>query len=158
MKKTLFSKPLSFIACIVLTAAMALTATGCNDKKTASDPEAQNTSSAAVVSQTDATSDVTVLGQGQTTFLFNVVDTEGKETAFEIHTDQKTVGAALLELELIAGDESAYGLYVKTVNGVTVDYDTDGKYWAFYVNGEYAATGVDSTDITDGAIYMFKVE
>ena len=158
MKKTLFSKPLSFIACIVLTAAMALTATGCNDKKTASDPEAQNTSSAAVVSQTDATSDVTVLGQGQTTFLFNVVDTEGKETAFEIHTDQKTVGAALLELELIAGDESAYGLYVKTVNGVTVDYDTDVKYWAFYVNGEYAATGVDSTDITDGATYMFKVE
>ncbi len=91
-------------------------------------------------------------------FSFKVVDEEGKETAFEIHTEQKTVGAALLELELIAGEESTYGLYVKTVNGVTVDYDTDGKYWAFYVNGEYAATGVDSTDITDGATYMFKVE
>ena len=87
-----------------------------------------------------------------------MIDPEGKETAFEIHTDQKTVGAALLEVNLIAGDESAYGLYVKTVNGVTVDYDKDGKYWAFYVNGQYAATGVDSTDITDGAEYTFKVE
>ena len=43
---------------------------------------------------------------------------------------------------LIAGEDSDYGLYVKTVNGVTVDYDTDGKYWAFYVDGEYAATDV----------------
>ena len=59
---------------------------------------------------------------------------------------------------LIAGEDSEYGLYVKTVNGVTVDYDTDGKYWAFYVDGEYAATGVDSTDITAGATYTFKAE
>ena len=59
---------------------------------------------------------------------------------------------------LIAGEDSDYGLYVKTVNGVTVDYDTDGKYWAFYVDGEYAATDVDSTDITAGATYTFKAE
>ena len=58
----------------------------------------------------------------------------------------------------VAGDDTEYGLYVKTVNGVTVDYDTDGKYWAFYVDGEYAATGVDSTDITAGATYTFKAE
>ena len=69
-----------------------------------------------------------------------------------------TVGAALLSLGLIAGEDSEYGLYVKTVNGVTVDYDQDGKYWAFYVDGEYAATGVDSTDITAGATYTFKAE
>ena len=43
-------------------------------------------------------------------------------------------------------------------NCVTVDYDQDGKYWAFYVDGEYAATGVDSTDITAGATYTFKAE
>ena len=80
------------------------------------------------------------------------------ESHFEIHTDEKTVGAALLSLGLIAGEDSEYGLYVKTVNGVTVDYDQDGKYWAFYVDGEYAATGVDSTDITAGATYTFKAE
>ena len=36
--------------------------------------------------------------------------------------------------------------------------DKDGKYWAFYVNGEYASAGVDATDITEGATYAFKVE
>ena len=162
MKKTLFSKTLSFIACIVLTAAMALVKTGCNDSKNKPADDTKDTSSVAAVSQTDAKTeektDVKVLGEGQTTFSFKAVDDEGKETAFEIHTDQKTVGAALLELGLIAGEESTYGLYVKTVNGVTVDYNTDGKYWAFYINGEYAMTGVDSTEITEGAEYTFKVE
>ena len=68
------------------------------------------------------------------------------------------MGEALLDKGLIAGDDSEYGLYVKTVNGVTLDYDKDGMYWAFYINGEYAQTGVDSTDITAGAEYAFKAE
>jgi hypothetical protein len=158
MKKTLFSRSLSFIACIVLTAAVALFTTGCNDSKTTPSADTQDTSSAAVSSQTQAAPEVKELGEGQTAFSFKVIDDEGKETVFAIHTDKKTVGEALLELNLIAGEESTYGLYVKTVNGVTVDYNTDGKYWAFYINGEYAMTGVDSTDITAGAEYTFKVE
>ena len=162
MKKTDFSKSLSFIACIVLTAAIALFTTGCNDSKNDSTTDTQDTASTVAVSQTDtqsdAQADAKVLGEGQKAFSFKVTDADGKETAYEIHTDQTTVGAALLELGLIAGDDSAYGLYVKTVNGVTVDYDTDKQYWAFYINGEYAMTGVDSTEITEGAEYSFKVE
>ena len=80
------------------------------------------------------------------------------ETNFEVHTDKTTVGEALLDVDLIAGDESEYGLYVKTVNGITADYDVDQTYWAFYVNGEYASTGVDATAIEAGATYSFKVE
>ena len=59
---------------------------------------------------------------------------------------------------MIDGDESEYGLYVKTVNGITADYDTDGVYWAFYINDEYAPTGVDSTTITEGERYSFRIE
>ena len=158
MKKTLFSRSLSFIACIVLIAAIALFTTGCNDSKTTPSADTQDTSSVAAVSQTDAKPEVKELGEGQTAFTFKVIDPEGQETDFAIHTDKKTVGEALLELNLIAGDITEYGLYVKTVNGVTVDYDTDGKYWAFYINGEYAMTGVDSTEIAEGAEYTFKVE
>ena len=64
----------------------------------------------------------------------------------------------MTELGLISGEESEFGLYVKTVSGVTVDYDKDGAYWAFYVDGDYATTGVDGTEITAGATYSFKVE
>ena len=141
----------SLILCMVLIVAMALNTTGCNGstgKDTAS----------GVGAEYDAQADVSVLGTGSTEFSLTVVDQEGSETQFEIHTDKATVGEALLELGLIDGEESEYGLYVKTVNGITADYDKDGTYWAFYINGEYASSGVDSTEITEGESYSFKVE
>lgn len=150
MKTTFQKKTLSFILCMVLTVAMALSTTGCNG----SSNDTPSTSAA----DTDSTADVTVLGEGNTSFAFSVTDADGNVTSFEIHTEKATVGEALLELELIAGDDSEYGLYVKTVNGITLDYDKDGKYWAFYVDGEYATSGVDTTQITDGASYAFKAE
>ena len=93
----------------------------------------------------------------------NEIDLDGnlvqrKYVDFTVNTDEETVGAALLKLGVIAGDDSEYGLYVKTVNGETADYDVDGTYWAFYVNGEYAMTGVDATTLEAGAIYAFRVE
>ncbi len=100
----------------------------------------------------------TTIGEGETEFAFEVVLEDGSTTLFHVMTDETTVGAALLDLGLIEGNESEYGLYVKTVNGVTSDYDTDGKYWAFYIDGEYASTGVDSTDIVPGSTYSFKIE
>ncbi len=98
------------------------------------------------------TEDVT-LGEGGKTITVTVKDNEGKAVVFTIKTDAKTVGEALLENELIAGDEGAYGLYVKVVNGLRADYDKDKAYWAFTIDGEMAMTGVDMTDITDGGKY-----
>jgi len=114
----------------------------------------------------DGTQDITsgtwpdgsVIGEGSKEFTVTVADQDGSETKLEIHTDQETVGAALSELGLIEGDESEYGLYVKTVNGIRADYDKDGVYWAFYINEEYAQTGVDATDIAEGDSYSFKIE
>ena len=92
------------------------------------------------------------------TFTFTVVHNNGEEKSFTITSTKKTVGEALIDEGLIAGEDSQYGLYVKTVDGETLDYDTDGKYWAFYANGEYAMAGVDTTNIVDGAAYSFKAE
>lgn len=141
----------SYILCIVLIVAMALFTTGCNGKTGNENPSTTGT-------QESVSSEGGVLGEGSTQFAFTVVDQDGNETQFEIHTDKETVGDALLEVGLIAGDESEYGLYVKTVNGITADYDSDGVYWAFYVNDEYATSGVDTTPITEGESYSFKVE
>ena len=87
-----------------------------------------------------------------------VVEVKAEEqlVTFTVKTDKDTVGAALLEHGLIAGEESAYGLYVKVVNGITADYDVDQSYWAFYINGEYGMAGVDSTEITEGATYKLE--
>ena len=91
-------------------------------------------------------------------FTVVVADLEGKETTFEYTSDKATVGEALIAEGLIEGHETEYGLYVDSVNGVALDWDKDGKYWAFYIDGEYAMTGVDATEITEGATYAFKPE
>jgi len=144
MTTTNFRKPLSLVLCIVLITAMALTAIGCNDNKTAYD--------------TITVTDGATVGEGAKEFSLEIVDGEGKATNVVVKTDKKTVGEALLDLNLIAGDNDQYGLYIKCVNGITADYDADGTYWTFYIDGEYAMTGVDTTDVVEGANYALKVE
>ena len=149
-------KLMSLILCMALVVAMALFTNGCNGnvgKDTSSGTETDVQSDKGAQAGDDARSDkagqsgkddqaddaqteVKQLGEGGTKFMFTVVDKEG----------------------VVAGDDGEYGLYVNTVNGITVDYDTDGVYWAFYVNDEYAMTGVDATTITEGDTYSFKVE
>ena len=146
MRKTELKKILSLILCIVLIAVTALFAAGCSDKTEPESPTASDSVEA------------TVLGEGVTAFSLTVVDGEGAESAFTVNTDETTVGAALLALEFIEGDVSEYGLYIKSVNGITADFDVDGTYWAFYIDGEYATSGVDTTDIAPGCAYMLKVE
>lgn len=148
MQKKNMKKQLSLIFCLALIMAMTFQMTGCGGSK------GKETTGA----ESGVQADGGVLGEGSTEFPFTVVDKEGEETNLEIHTDKETVGEALEELGLIAGEEGEYGLYVKTVNGITLDYETDGMYWAFYINEEYAATGVDSTTITKGDSYTFKAE
>lgn len=157
MKKKSTKKHQLLLCCTMLILSMSFLTTGCADNSKQEPVSAPETD---VTPETDAASstDITVLGEGSISFPFTVIDGDGNTTQFEIHTDKETVGQALLELELIAGDDSEYGLYVKTVNGITVDYDSDGKYWAFYIDDEYATSGVDSTPITDGSSYAFKVE
>lgn len=147
MQKTQMKKLLSLILCMVLIAAMALTATGCSDK---------NTQTAEITSASYESG--SVLGEGAVSFIFTVTDGEGKESIFEVRTDRETVGEALLDTGILAGEAGDFGLYVKSVNGITADYEVNGTYWAFYINGEYAMSGVDTTDVEAGATYSMKVE
>lgn len=93
------------------------------------------------------------------TFAFSVVDKDGNKEDFNVaYTDGQSVCDALLAKELIAGEDSEYGLYVKTVNGITYDYNTDGYYWAFYIDGEYATTSVENTKVESGKAYSMVGE
>ena len=93
-------------------------------------------------------------GDGATTVQLEV-KVEELSVTFTIKTDKTTLGEALLEHGLIEGDQGAYGMYVKKVNGITADYDVDQAYWALYKNGEACMSGVDTTEIADGEHYEF---
>lgn len=147
--KKIFKSSLSLLLSLALITAIALT-TGCNDNK-----ETPKTSDTSV---SESQKEIVVKGDGKTKFSFSVTDKDGKTTDFEINTDKTIVGEALQELGLIEGDESEFGLFVKKVNGITADFDVDKTYWAFYVNGSYASSGVDTTEIKEGESYAFKVE
>lgn len=151
MKKTSFKQKLSVILSFVLIAVIALTMFGCTG----------NTSNGTTTTQPiEATfgQPLNVLGEGEIKFFFSVTHKDGSVKDYQIRTDKKIVGEALQDIGLIKGDMGDYGLYVKTVDGETLDYDTDGMYWAFYENGSYAAKGVDQTEIIAGIKYEFKAE
>lgn len=130
MKKKLTFLPLIMILCLSLF--------GCGQKENTED----------LWSQAVYTED-TELGDGAKTVLVEVLAMD-KSVTFTIHSDEETVGAAMLEHQLIEGEQGAYGLYVKKVNGITADYDKDQSYWGFNKNGEGMMSGVDGAVFEDG--------
>ncbi len=144
MKNNSKKRLLSLLLVFVLIAAAALT--GCSGKP------AETTAPPA------ETVPVTDLGEGSKVFDLSIVDKEGTGHLYRIHTDEEFVGFAMIEHELIEGEEGPYGMYIKSVLGQVLDYETDKMYWAFYVDGEYALTGVDLTPITEGTAYLLKAE
>ncbi len=137
------TKSVVSILCVVLLAVAVLMTAGCSGNQ----PNESYWSELPPASE---------IGEGDTVFPLTVVFPDGKTAAYEVHTDADTVGAALLGCGLIAGEDGPYGLYIKTVAGTTLDYDTDKMYWAFYENDAYAISGVDKTAIADGVTYSLR--
>ena len=146
MRKSVWKTWLSLVLCLALLAAAALSTVSLAE-----------TAEETVVLMTGTPEAPVVLGEGQTVFAFEVIGPDASESWFEIHTDAETVGAALLDNGLIAGDESEWGLYVTSVCGIELIWSEESPvYWAFFINGEYAQTGVDSTPLEEGAVYCFQ--
>lgn len=162
------------ILCLLLVLLLAAALTGCMQSQPADTetprteaqtdapkteaPKTEPASTEAAPQTTEAVpaeGDKQELGEGDKLFYFDVTFSDGETASYAIRTDAETVGEALVSLELIAGDESEYGLYVKTIGDETLDYNENGMYWAFYENGEYAMTGVDATPVTEGVTYAF---
>ena len=159
MNSNSIRKLLSVIGVLVLIAAMALNFTGCGSNSTPEAPPAETAPSSAETGETTpsaaAPSETAQDEQAGNTITFRLIvtDLEGTETPADITTDKEFVGEALLEQGIITGEMGPYGMYIKTVNGILADYDVDQTYWAFYVDGEYALSGVDTTPIEEGRVY-----
>ena len=99
---------------------------------------------------TSCVSDTKKVSEGKKTITVTVVDDKGESSVYHIETESEYLRGAIEEKLGLEGEESEYGLYVKTVNGITADFDENGAYWSFSQNGEMMMTGVDSTPVSDG--------
>lgn len=93
-------------------------------------------------------------GNGKTTIEVEVV-VEEQSVTFTVKTDKENLEDALLEHDLIDGDASQYGMYIKYVNGIRADYEKDGAWWNICKDGVALMTGASGESIGDGNHYEF---
>ena len=88
---------------------------------------------------------------GEKAFTLTVVHKNGTEKVFQLTSSEEFLGAALVAEGIIVESDSP-GMY-NTVDGETSDYSKDQSYWCFYIGGEMAMEGMNTTPITDGGVY-----
>lgn len=93
---------------------------------------------------------------GDKTLSILVIHSDCEQNMLTVQTGAETLRDALEPEGIIAGDESEYGLFVKTVDGETVD-DSQQQWWCITKGGEQLMTGVDNTMIADGEQYEFTL-
>ncbi len=101
--------------------------------------------------------------QGSKGYTIEVVDNNGETKTYEGRTDAEFLKQVMDELAKDSdfsyeGEDSEFGLFIQSVNGLKADYETDGAYWAIYVNGEYGSYGADSQPVADGDTFRFAYE
>lgn len=94
----------------------------------------------------------TEIGVGANTIKLEV-KIGGKSVTLTVKSDKDNLADILTDNKIVEGDNSEYGLYIKKVNGVLADYDTDKAFWGLYKDGEMTATGASAITIKDGEHY-----
>ena len=96
--------------------------------------------------------------EGSKTVSIEVVSADASTKEYTVHTDAEYLRGAMEETEdlTFSGDESEFGMMVTEVNGEVADYNADGAYWAFYINGNYCDYGIDSQPVADGDAFTIE--
>lgn len=96
--------------------------------------------------------------EGAKAITIEVINSADESTVYELNTDAEYLRQAMDEAEGLTydGTESEYGMMISTVNGEVADYNVDGSYWSFYVNGEYCNYGIDTQPVVDGDAFVIE--
>lgn len=91
--------------------------------------------------------------EGSKTFTLQIVHADKTEKTLTYSTDETKLGVFLEAEGIIAGDGD--GMF-HTVDGEKADWSVNQSYWALYLDGEYAMSGIYDTDIVDGTTYKLE--
>lgn len=92
---------------------------------------------------------------GEKTVTVEVLHGDGSRAEFSYETDEAYLGPLLEKEGLISGSDSAYGLFVDTVDGEQAVFEKDGAWWQLFCNGESASAGADSVPMGDGDVFTW---
>ncbi len=149
MKTRILSAVLALMMCVILTLSLCACGQSRNEKPSEEVATVEQTQASDPLWDNATYLEDTAIGEGATSIDVKVEAGE-KAVVITINTDAKNLEDALLTAELVEGEQGAYGLYIKTVNGILADYDVDQSYWAMYKDGEYLTSGAKDTAITSG--------
>lgn len=86
---------------------------------------------------------------GTKTITVQVVHAGGDIWSYQLVTQEAYLGPALVEGGVVEDNQGAYGLYILTAGGETVN-EANQEWWKVTKGGARVDTGVDSTPIADG--------
>ena len=86
---------------------------------------------------------------GEKEILITVIHADQTENTFTYQTEAEYLAEVLLENGLAEGEESAYGLFIQTVNRETADTSKQ-QWWCITKGGEQVTSGADTLPIADG--------
>lgn len=97
--------------------------------------------------------------EGQKNVTIVIVYEDGSEKKLDYATTHEYLSELLLEKELVTGYASEeYGFTIESVDGITLDWSTDGAYWALYEGDAYATTSAAGIVLTEGGVYRLVYE
>lgn len=94
----------------------------------------------------------TTAGEDLLQFTVIVVHADETEKIFLYEAEPGKLGTILEKEGLIASEGADDGMF-HTVDGEKADWNENQSYWAFYIENEYAMTGIYDTDIANGQNY-----
>ena len=87
--------------------------------------------------------------EGGKDLTIKVIHKDKSEKVFEVSTDEEYLGPVLVAKEIVVDNQSAYGLYILTADGETVN-EANQEWWCVTKGGESLMTGADETPVADG--------
>ena len=94
--------------------------------------------------------------EGSKNISVEVIGNEKEAVRYELSTDQEYLLGALQEIEELEmeSEDGPYGPMLLSVNGEFAEFNTNGAYWAFYVNDGYCNYGVAEQPVEDGDAFQ----
>ena len=85
-----------------------------------------------------------------------VIGNEKEAVRYELSTNQEYLLGALQEIEELEmeSEDGPYGPMLLSINGEFAEFNTNGAYWAFYVNDGYCNYGVAEQPVEDGDAFQ----